>query len=62
MMHVVGRAFPRGNRAPAIEPVAEQGLRRKFADHPDLADWRVGRSRRVTTGFYMSHALELMPS
>jgi magnesium-protoporphyrin O-methyltransferase len=62
MMHAVGRAFPRGNRAPAIEPVAEQGLRRKLADHPDLAEWRVGRSRRVTTGFYMSHALELMPS
>jgi magnesium-protoporphyrin O-methyltransferase len=62
MMHVVGRAFPRSNRAPAIEPVAEQGLRRKLTNHPDLQEWRIGRSRRVTTGFYMSHALELMPS
>jgi magnesium-protoporphyrin O-methyltransferase len=62
MMHVVGRAFPRSNRAPAIEPVAEQGLRRNLTNHPDLQEWRIGRSRRVTTGFYMSHALELMPS
>src|SRR6201996_6696822 len=28
VMHAVGRAFPRGNRAPAVEPVAEQHLRR----------------------------------
>ena len=27
-MHAVGRLFPRGDRAPAIEPVAEQRLRR----------------------------------
>src|ERR1700760_3183988 len=53
-MHAIGRAFPRGNRAPAIEPVAEQKLRRKLTDHLDLAEWRIGRSRRVTTGFYMS--------
>jgi magnesium-protoporphyrin O-methyltransferase len=62
MMHAIGRALPRGNRAPAIEPVAEHGLRRKLADHPELQEWRIGRGRRVTTGFYMSHALELMPS
>ena len=28
MMHAVGRLFPRGDRAPAIEPVAELALRR----------------------------------
>jgi len=62
IMHAVGRSFPRGDRAPAIEPVAERVLRRKLADHPELADWRCGRSRRITTGFYMSHALQLVPS
>ena len=38
VMHAVGRLFPRGDRAPAIEPVAEQKLRR-------LAD--VGRGPRA---------------
>ena len=28
VMHAVGRLFPQGDRAPAIEPVGEQKLRR----------------------------------
>ena len=60
LMHTVGRAFPRENRAPAIEPVTEQYLKRLIADHPDLEDWAFGRSRRVASGFYKSHALELL--
>jgi magnesium-protoporphyrin O-methyltransferase len=59
LMHAVGRAFPRQNRAPAIEPVAETYLKRLIADHPDLDDWSIGRSRRVASSFYKSHALEL---
>jgi magnesium-protoporphyrin O-methyltransferase len=59
LMHAVGRAFPRQNRAPAIEPVAETYLKRLIADHPDLEDWSIGRSRRVASSFYKSHALEL---
>jgi magnesium-protoporphyrin O-methyltransferase len=62
VMHAVGRAFPRGNRAPAIEPVSEHQLRRLIIDHSDLDGWRFGRSRRVASGFYKSHALELVPS
>ena len=62
VMHAVGRAFPRGNRAPAIEPVTEQKLRRLIVDHPDGKGLTFGRSRRVTSGFYKSHALELLPS
>lgn len=60
LMHTVGRAFPRENRAPAIEPVTEQSLKRLITDHPDLEDWAFGRSRRVASGFYKSHALELL--
>lgn len=60
LMHAVGRAFPRENRAPAIEPVTEQHLKRLIADHPDLDDWSFGRDRRVASGFYKSHALELL--
>jgi magnesium-protoporphyrin O-methyltransferase len=60
LMHAVGRAFPRENRAPAIEPVSEQYLRRLITDRADLEDWSFGRSRRVGNGFYKSHALELL--
>jgi magnesium-protoporphyrin O-methyltransferase len=62
VMHAVGRAFPRGNRAPAVEPVAEQRLRRLLLDHPDLDGWTFGRTRRISSSFYKSHAVELLPS
>ncbi|MBR0934166.1 magnesium protoporphyrin IX methyltransferase [Bradyrhizobium jicamae] len=62
LMHAVGRAFPRGNRAPAIEPVSESKLRAMIVDHPDLKDWRFGRHRRIASSFYKSHALELLAS
>ncbi len=58
-MHAVGRLFPRGDRAPAIEPVAEKLLRRKIAGDPALGGWSAGRSERVASGFYTSQALEL---
>jgi magnesium-protoporphyrin O-methyltransferase len=59
-MHAVGRLFPRGDRAPAIEPVATRTLHRALATEPALAGWRVGRSERVASGFYQSQALELV--
>ncbi len=60
LMHAVGRAFPRENRAPAIEPMSEQCIKRLMVDHPDLEGWSFRRSRRVTSGFYKSHALEIL--
>ncbi|MCS6932917.1 MAG: magnesium protoporphyrin IX methyltransferase [Acetobacteraceae bacterium] len=61
VMHVAGRAFPRGDRAPAIEPVSEGSLRARIAAAPALAAWRVGRTQRVARGFYTSQAMELLP-
>jgi len=61
VMHVVGRAFPRGDRAPAIEPVSEATLRSRIAASPALAAWHVGRTQRVARGFYTSQAMELLP-
>ena len=58
-MHFLGRAFPRGDRAPAIEPVGEAALRRLIAYEPGLAAFEPGRSRRVSKGFYTSQGLEL---
>lgn len=62
LMHAVGRLFPRGDRAPSIEPVAERTIRRLIAAEPALAAWRVGRTDRTATGFYISQALELRPA
>lgn len=62
VMHAVGRLFPRGNRAPAIEPVGPTALQRLLAAEPALAGWRIGRINRVTTGFYMSQGVELVRS
>ena len=59
-MHSVGRLFPRGDRAPAIEPVSESRLHRLIAAEPGLADWRTARTERIASGFYTSQALELV--
>lgn len=57
----VGRIFPRADRAPFIEPVSEGSLRTAIADHPGLAGWHVGRSEKISSGFYTSQAMELYP-
>lgn len=59
-MHMTGRLFPRGDRAPAIEPVRETALRRQVARTPGLAGWRTATSRRVARGFYISQSMELL--
>jgi magnesium-protoporphyrin O-methyltransferase len=59
-MHFVGRAFPRGDRAPAIEPVAERSLKARITGERHLMSWDLGQDRRISRGFYTSHALELV--
>ena len=56
-MHKVGKIFPRSNRSPAIVPVAQDRLCESLAR---LDGWKFGRSHRVSSGFYTSHALELV--
>jgi magnesium-protoporphyrin O-methyltransferase len=60
LMHGMGRLFPRADRAPAIEPVMETRLRKAIAGEPGLAQWQVGRTQRISSGFYTSQALELV--
>ena len=62
VMHIVGRAFPHRDRAPAIVPVGERDLRRRIAAESRLAGWHIGRTARVNTGFYKSQAFELVRS
>jgi magnesium-protoporphyrin O-methyltransferase len=57
---LMGRLFPRSDRSPAIEPVTEGRLRSGFAAKAVFADWRVGRTARVSRGFYTSQAMELV--
>ena len=59
-MHVVGKLFPRGDRAPAIVPVAEQALRRMLAAHDGFSQWQTGRTQRIGHGFYTSQAFEIV--
>lgn len=59
LMHFLGRFFPRGDRSPAIEPIAETRLRRRLRRHPALSGWTSARSRRIHAGFYISQALEV---
>ncbi|MEM9383721.1 MAG: magnesium protoporphyrin IX methyltransferase [Pseudomonadota bacterium] len=62
LMHTVGRLFPRGDRAPAIEPVSETHLRRLIGRSQVLGDWQVADTRRISSGFYTSQAMELRRS
>lgn len=56
-MHQVGKIFPKSDRSPAIVPTAEADLRTRLAS---LKGWSIGRTRRVSSGFYKSQALELV--
>jgi magnesium-protoporphyrin O-methyltransferase len=48
----VGKILPRGNRSPAIVPQSEVSLREAF---------HIGRSKKISSGFYTSQAMELLP-
>ena len=60
VLHAAGKLFPRADRAPAIEPVSETVIRRGIAASPDFADWSIGRTQRISSGFYKSQAMELV--
>ena len=61
LMHLIGRAFPRKDRAPAIEPISAAALGAAIAADPGLAAWQQRRTRRIVNGFYTSQGLELAP-
>ena len=58
-LHAVGKAFPRRDRAPSIEPVAASQLLAGVAADPRLRGWEPARTQRIASGFYKSQALEL---
>ncbi len=58
-MKFVGKAFPRADRSPAILPVSAARLTRELAP---LTDWRLASVERIRSGFYISEAMELIPT
>ncbi len=61
LMHAVGRLIPHlEHKAPAIIPVSEQLLSSLVGDERSLDNFRIGRTHRVSSGFYKSQAMEIM--
>jgi magnesium-protoporphyrin O-methyltransferase len=60
VMHAMGKLFPRGDRAPAIEPIGEATLFRRLDAAARGQGWLRLRTRRIASGFYTSQALELV--
>ena len=60
VMHTAGLLFPRGDRAPAIEPVTHRRITGLLAADAAMVGWRPVRTHRVAGGFYISQALELV--
>lgn len=58
----VGRLFPRSDRAPWLEPMAQDRIARLMKDHGALEPWACARDRRISSGFYKSHAMEWVRS
>jgi magnesium-protoporphyrin O-methyltransferase len=62
LMHAVGRAFPRADRAPSIEPISLRKLEKIALQRPGLGSWTFARTHQVHTGFYISKAVEVRRS
>jgi magnesium-protoporphyrin O-methyltransferase len=60
LMHFTGKLFPRGDRAPSIVPVSHKSLQDGFSTDPVLNQWGWSRTGRVSSGFYISQAVELL--
>jgi magnesium-protoporphyrin O-methyltransferase len=58
LMLASGRLFPRGDRSPAIEPVAPATLEKLRAADAVLKPWLSGRFALISGGFYKSQAIE----
>jgi len=59
-MHLAGKLFPRGNRAPAIQPTGADRIRRLIDNDSGLLAWRTARSHHIASSFYQSQAQELI--
>ncbi len=54
----MGRLFPRGDKAPWLEPMSEEKIASLMASDKSLQGWSSVRTQRVSSGFYKSQAME----
>lgn len=59
VMHTVGTLLPARNRSPFITPLPPHRLA-EAVTLLERTGWRAGRTKRVTSGFYISEALEMV--
>ncbi len=57
VMHTVGKFFPSKDRSPRIEPIAQRKIELNLRQ---LHNWTLGKTGRISSGFYTSQALELI--
>lgn len=55
----VGKMFPRSDRSPQIIPHADKRIADEVAKHDALSPFTLKRIERVSSGFYISQAMEL---
>lgn len=61
-MHMIGKLFPRGDRSPGIVPHVHEKLLAALKHDNRMQGWGFGRDQRIGSGFYISHAQELVRS
>jgi magnesium-protoporphyrin O-methyltransferase len=62
MMISVGRLLPKSDRAPWLEPMAENRIAELMKAHESLNGWQCARAHKVSSGFYKSKAMEWVRS
>jgi magnesium-protoporphyrin O-methyltransferase len=61
-MHKLGGLFPRSDRSPSIHPVVIDRLMDRMLARQDMENWSRGETARISSGFYISEAQELVRS
>jgi len=61
-MHKLGGLFPRSDRSPSIHPVVIDRLMDRILARQDMENWSRGETARISSGFYISEAQELVRS
>ncbi len=59
-MITVGKLFPRKDRAPFIAPVSYDRLRSLIGSAPELSQFQIAQTQKISSGFYTSQALALV--
>lgn len=59
LMHRVGKLFPRSDKSPAIVPVRPDRIADGLSGRLCAESWRIGTTKRISSGFYTSQMMEV---